>query len=92
MKRKLSYTNQFGTYTAEVDEDLETMSAVLAKLVAPVLFAAGYSYKTVEKAIHYEECLENSTEGIQSIDLGDEESFFEEFDTKIGGTCSEGED
>ena len=48
---KIEFTNEYGTYTIELNRDLETVDDVMQWLVKPVLVAATYQLENIEDYI-----------------------------------------
>jgi hypothetical protein len=50
----ITFTNEYGTYSASVPKDSMACMDVISDLVIPVLLAAQYSRKTIDEALENE--------------------------------------
>ena len=46
---KISYTNRFGTFTIELDEDVEYFPDVVDHLLRPLMLAVGFQPGTLDE-------------------------------------------
>lgn len=54
MSSEITFKNQYGTYSIEIPDDDLDIKEVAEKLLVPVLLAAGYHIKAIEKYIKNE--------------------------------------
>ena len=52
---KITYENEYGTYSIEIPDGNLTISQMMEDLVIPVLLAAGYSKEVIDDYIGKEE-------------------------------------